>query len=146
MKYYKGRFSPRNPKKYMGDPTKIIYRSSWELRFFRYLDDTEGVISWSSEELCIPYRSPIDSRLHRYFPDVIMKVRQKDGSIRTFMVEIKPLAQTLEPVVQKRKTKRYINEVITWGVNDAKWKAAQEYCADRGWEFKKITENDLGIK
>lgn len=146
MKYYKGKFTPKNPKKYMGDPTNIIYRSLWELKFFKYLDETEHVIAWSSEEMYIPYISPVDNRMHRYFPDVVMKAKQKDNTIKTFIIEIKPKAQTKEPEVQKRKTKKYITEVVTWGVNQAKWKAAEEYCADRKWVFKIITEDELGIK
>jgi hypothetical protein len=146
MQTYKGKFRPKNPKKYGGDPTNIIYRSSYELRFFKHLDENVNVIEWKSEEIVIPYKSPIDGRFHRYFPDVFLKVRLPDNSIKSILVEIKPLVQTREPKVKSRKTKQYITEVATWGVNQAKWKAAQEFCADRGWEFKLITESDLGIK
>jgi endogenous inhibitor of DNA gyrase (YacG/DUF329 family) len=143
---YKGKFSPKNPQKYQGDPTNIIYRSSWEKIFFKYCDETEDVLSWASEELYIPYISPKDGRRHRYFPDVLLTAKQKDGSIKTIMVEIKPKKETKEPKVQSQKTKRYINEVVTWGVNQAKWKSAQEYCDDKGYEFRLITEDDLGLK
>ena len=61
------------------------------------------------------------------------------------MLEIKPKKQTKEPEQQRRVTKRYITEVTTWGVNQAKWKAATEYCLDRNWEFKLITEDHLGL-
>lgn len=140
---YKGRFSPANPKKYKGDPTNIIYRSLWELKFMKYLDTNPNVLLWQSEEVAIPYLSPVDGRYHRYFPDFIVKVKKKDGSTSVMMVEVKPKHQTQEPKKQSRKTKKYLTEVMTWGVNQAKWKAAGEYCLDRGWEFKLITEDHL---
>jgi hypothetical protein len=146
MKTYKGKFSPKNPKKYGGDPTGIIYRSSWELRVMKYLDEEVNVLEWKSEEIAIPYRSPIDNRVHRYFPDFIVKVRTPDGGMKTMMLEVKPKAQTKEPKIPTKKTRRYITEVMTWGVNQAKWKSAQEFCLDKGWEFKLITEAELGIK
>ena len=146
MKTYKGKFSPKNPGKYAGDPTGIIYRSLWELRVMKYLDEQANVIEWKSEEIAIPYRSPVDNRIHRYFPDFIVKVRTKNGGTKTLMLEVKTKAQTKEPKIPTKKTKRYITEVMTWGVNQAKWKSAQEYCLDQGWEFKLITEDELGIK
>jgi hypothetical protein len=146
MKTYKGKFSPKNPRKYKGDPTNVIYRSLWELRVMKQLDDNPNILEWNSEEVVIPYRSPIDNRIHRYFPDFLVKAKTKDGQIKTMLLEVKPKAQTKEPVRQKKITQRYITEVATWGKNQAKWEAALEYCNDRGWEFKLITEDDLGIK
>lgn len=143
---YKGFFKPRNPSKYNGDHTNIVYRSSWELKFMRYLDAHKDVISWSSEELAIPYKSPIDNRFHRYFPDFIVKRRNPSGKIDVLLVEIKPEKETKPPAVQKKASKRYIREVYTWGINEAKWKAASEYCKDRGWTFAIFTEKHLGIK
>jgi len=143
---YKGKFSPKNPKKYRGDPTGIIYRSLWELKVMKYLDDNRNILEWCSEEVAIPYISPIDNRPHRYFPDFIVRMLMPDGSIKTVMIEVKPKAQTKEPKIPTKKTRRYLTEVMTWGVNQAKWKAAQEYCLDRQWEFKLITEVELGIK
>jgi hypothetical protein len=140
-----GRFTPRNPKKYMGDPTKIVYRSSWEAKVMTYFDKTDEIIAWASEELPIPYISPVDKKPHRYFPDFIVKSRTKDGKIKTMMVEVKPYKQTIEPKIRKRITKQYIAEVVTWSVNSAKWAAAEEYCKDRGWEFQKWHEGHLGI-
>ena len=110
-----------------------------------WLDRNPDVISWQSEELIIPYVSPADSRWHRYFPDFVVKVRTKEGQLKTMVLEVKPDKQTKPPEVKKRITKQYISEVTTWGVNQAKWKAAQEFCADRGWEFKIITEHHLGL-
>lgn len=137
---YSGRFKPSNPEKYIGDHTNIIYRSSWECRVMNWLDKNPDIISWGSEELFIPYRSPVDGKYHRYFPDFIVKTKNK-----TMIIEVKPDRETKEPKPRKRMTKQYIQEVATYGVNQSKWKAAEEYCLDRGWEFKVITEKHLGI-
>ena len=150
---HKGRFRPKHPEKYKGDPTKIIYRSMWEFKFFRYLDAHPDVIWWASEEYVVPYVSPIDLKRHRYFPDVVLRKKTPKGTIETIMIEIKPKYQTMPPDIRKknstptgRVSKRYINEVKTYGVNEAKWKAARAYCADRGWQFQIFTEDHLGIK
>jgi hypothetical protein len=142
---YSGRFIPKNPKKYVGDSNNIIYRSSWECKVMSWLDQNPAIISWASEELIVPYISPVDNRRHRYFPDFIVKMKTRDGTVKTMMLEVKPKKQTLRPEPQKRVTKQYINEVTTYGVNQAKWKAATEYCLDRGGEFKLITEDHLGL-
>jgi hypothetical protein len=151
---YKGKFSPRNPQKYNGDYRNIIYRSSWECKVMDSFDKRPDVLSWSSEEMCIPYVSPVDGKRHRYFPDFIVKVQTKSGELKTFMIEVKPEKQSRPPEKKSRVTKQYIREVVTWGVNQAKWKAAIEYCKDRKWqfmvmtsvdgtEFKYLTENQL---
>ena len=142
---YSGTFRPRNPQKYIGDHTNIIYRSSWECRVMTWLDKNPSIISWASEEIAIPYKSPVDGKFHRYFPDFVVKARGKDGSTKTMMIEVKPKKQTQAPQVQRRVTKQYINEVTTWGVNQSKWKAATEYCLDRGWQFMLMTEDHLGL-
>lgn len=143
---YKGYFKPKNPEKYRGDPTNIIYRSSWELKLMRWLDHHPDVIEWASEELCIPYRSPIDNKIHRYFPDFKIKKKNNNGIVETLVIEVKPKAQSVEPRVQKKPSRRYIREVVTFGINSAKWKAAKEYCEDRKWKFVVMTEEHLGIK
>ena len=143
---YKGRFSPKNPKKYRGDPTNIIFRSLWELRVMKYLDENTNILEWASEEIAVPYISPVDNRYHRYYPDFLVRAKTPDGKTKTMMLEVKPKKETVEPKVQTKRTKRYLTEVMTWGVNQAKWKYAREYCLDRGWEFRLITEDDLGIK
>lgn len=143
--YYKGFFKPKNIKKYKGDPTNIVYRSSWELKLMSWLDQHPDVIQWGSEEICIPYISPIDNRYHRYFPDFVVKKRASNGKIETVVIEVKPSSQTMPPKVQTKKTKKYINEVYTWGVNSSKWEAAAEYCKDRNWKFVVMTEKDLGV-
>jgi hypothetical protein len=110
-----------------------------------WFDQNDDIISWASEELIVPYKSPIDNRFHRYFPDFIVKVKTRDGTMKTLMIEVKPKKQTIPPEPKKRVTKQYVTEVTTYGVNQAKWKAAQEYCLDRGWEFKIMTEEHLGL-
>ena len=140
---YKGRYKPINPSKYKGDPTNIIYRSLWERKLMSYLDNHKDILQWSSEEFFIPYRSPVDRRLHRYFPDFWVKKRSKDGQINNILIEVKPKKQTLPPEKKKRKTKGYIKEVMTYGINEAKWKAAIEFCKDRRWDFKIMTEDHL---
>jgi hypothetical protein len=140
---YKGYFKPKHPKKYKGDPTNIIYRSSWEAKFMKYLDEHPDVLEWSSEEVIIPYLSPIDGRYHRYFPDFLVKRRDINGVVETILIEIKPMKQTVPPKRQKRLTKKYIMEVQTWGINSSKWEAAESYCRKRGWKFLKLTENEL---
>ena len=140
---YKGYFKPRNPSKYKGDPTNIIYRSGLELRLMKFLDEQDNIIKWGSEELAIPYKSPIDGRYHRYFPDFYVKKKITDGTIREQLIEVKPSDQCKPPRKQNKVTKRYLTEVKNWGINSAKWKAAEEYCKDRRWTFIIITEKDL---
>jgi len=142
----KSKYKPSFPKKYKGDPNNIICRSSWERRFCNWCDLNENIVAWGSEEFCIPYRSPVDGRVHRYFPDFIIKVKEQSGDIKTYVIEVKPKKQTREPKKPSRTTKRYISEVKTYAVNQAKWKAADEWCKDRMIEFKIITEDHLGIK
>jgi len=143
---YKGKYRPKFFSKYKGDPTNIVYRSLWELKFMKYCDSNRNVLKWGSEILALPYRSPIDNRVHRYFPDFYIKVRESNGKIKEYIIEIKPKKQCMEPKPQKRKTKGYIYEVYEYAKNQAKWKVAKEFCIDRGMEFKIITENELGIK
>jgi hypothetical protein len=141
---YKGRFKPKNPKKYNGSADNIIYRSSWELRVMKYFDESPNIVWWASEELAIPYRSPVDQKMHRYFPDFIVKVREKTGLVMTYILEVKPEKQTKVPV-QKRKTQKYLQEAATYAINQEKWRAADIFCQDHGWKFKVVTEKDLGI-
>ena len=142
---YSGKFSPKNPTKYLGDPTNIIYRSLWERRVMVHLDENPGVVKWSSEEVVIPYLSPVDNRWHRYFPDFYVQTKNKQGMLESRILEVKPKSQAVAPKAKKRVTKQYIQEVMTYGINEAKWKAATEYCKDRDWKFLVITEDDLGI-
>jgi hypothetical protein len=145
LKSYKGRFTPKNWEKYKGDATNITYRSLLELRFMVYLDKTNEILEWSSEEIVVPYVSPLDRRQHRYFVDFFVRKRMSDGSVQCSLVEIKPKGQTYAPKIPKKKTRKYLTEVMTWGVNSAKWEAAHAYCVYRGWTFQIITDHDLGI-
>tara|TARA_B100000085_G_scaffold83972_1_gene75764 strand:+ start:3524 stop:3952 length:429 start_codon:yes stop_codon:yes gene_type:complete len=140
---YKGRYIPSKPRKYRGDPSNIIYRSLWERKFMVYCDRNDAILEWGSEEIIIPYKSPLDGRIHRYFPDFYVKVKQSDGTIKKMIIEVKPKKQC-KPPVGKKKTKYYIKEVQTWGVNKAKWEYALEWCKDRNMEFKILTEDHLG--
>ena len=145
-KLHSGKFRPKNIKKYKGNPTDIQYRSGWELRFMRYLDQNSSIVKWSSEEVVVPYRSPLDGRVHRYFPDFFIKYKDANGKSRSVVVEVKPKKQIKEPKKNpKRKTQAWHYEVKTWVVNQAKWEAAKQFCADRKYEFKLMTEDDLGI-
>lgn len=143
---YKGKYQPTNPQKYRGNHSNIIYRSLWERKFMKYCDLNENILEWGSEEIALPYRSPIDNKIHRYFPDFYIKVRESSGEIKKCIIEIKPKKQTVEPIPQKIKTKGYIYEVVEYAKNQAKWNAAEEFCKDRQWEFKVLTETELGIK
>ena len=142
---YRGKYYPSFPRKYKGDPTNIIYRSLWERKFMVYCDKNAKILEWGSEEIALPYISPHDSRVHRYFPDFYIKVRENTGKINKMVIEVKPKRQCMEPKRPKRKTKGYIYEVREYARNQAKWKAARTYCLDRGYEFKILTENELGI-
>ena len=141
---YKGWFTPKHRSKYKGDSENVVYRSSWELRVMKWLDENPNVIWWASDELIIKYRSPIDQKIHRYFPDFIVRLKQKNGTESTVVIEIKPQKQTVKPV-QKRKTKRYLQEAATYAVNQEKWRAADLFCKEHGWQFKVLTEKDIGI-
>lgn len=141
---YKGWFKPKNPKKYNGDPNNIVYRSSWELRVMKYFDEHPNVLWWASEELFIPYRSPVDQKMHRYFPDFIARVKQPNGGEKTLVIEVKPFKQTQKPT-QKRRTQKFIQEAATYAINQEKWRAADLFCKEQGWQFKIITEKELGI-
>ena len=143
---YKGKFRPSIPKKYVGDYRNIIYRSLWELKFMKYCDSNQNILEWGSEEFFIPYTSPVDGKRHRYYPDFYIKVKESTGQVKKYVIEIKPKKQCIEPKPQKKKTKGYIYEVCEYAKNQAKWKAASEYCKDRMVEFKVLTENELGIK
>ena len=143
---YKSRYYPSFPSKYKGNPNNIICRSSWERKMCRWCDLNENVLQWGSEEFSIPYVSPIDNRVHKYFPDFIVKLRENSGRTKTYVIEVKPKKQTRPPKPGKRKTKSFIYETMEYAKNQAKWKAAEEFCADRMIEFKIITEDELGIK
>ena len=140
---YSGKFKPKNYKKYRGDPTKIYYRSLWERRFMVYCDNNSKIIEWGSEEIIIPYKSPLDKKTHRYFPDFYVKYINKDKKVVREIIEVKPKRHLLPPKEPKRRTQRYLNEVATYHKNKAKFKAAEEYCKDRKYNFRILTEDQL---
>lgn len=142
---YKGRYRIENIKKYKGDISDVIYRSSWELKFMRWCDSNPSVLEWGSETVIIPYRSPVDNNVHRYFVDFYIKIQDKDKKILKYLIEIKPEKFTKPPPIPQKQTKRFIQEVFNYGINQSKWKAASSFCDDRGWKFLVLTERDLGI-
>ena len=142
----KSKYTPVYPSKYQGNTMHIICRSSWERKFCQWCDMNNSIISWASEEFSIPYVSPKDNRVHKYYPDYLIKVKEKNDMIKTYVVEVKPYKQTRPPKTPKRKTKSYLTECLTYAVNQAKWKAAKEFCEDHRIEFKVVTEKELGIR
>lgn len=145
-RYHQGKYIVKNPKKYLGNVNNVVYRSSWELKFFIYADNSKKVIRWNSEEVVIPYVSPIDKKVHRYYTDAYVELREDDGSISRKVCEIKPEAEKYPPKRPKRYTQSYINRLKTFHVNQAKWKYAEAFCNKRDVEFVVLTERELGIK
>ena len=143
---YSGRFKPKNYKKYKGDPTNVFYRSLWERRFMVYCDNNPNILEWGSEEIIIPYKSPLDKKVHRYFPDFFIKYKNSSGKIIREIIEVKPKRHLSPPKEPKRKTKRYLGEVNTYIINQAKFKAAEEFCKDRKLGFRILTEEHLVTK
>ena len=144
--YHQGKYTVVNKQKYVGDVTNVVYRSSWELKLMIWLDNNENVINWGSEEIVIPYISPIDDRQHRYYPDFAMVYKNRDGKIKKALIEVKPEYQTLPPIQKARKTKRFIQESLEYAKNNAKWAYAKRWCSEKGIDFVILTEKHLGIK
>jgi hypothetical protein len=141
---YKGRYTPVNPDKYSGNPTNVIYRSLWERKFMKWCDLNQDVLEWGSEETIIPYVSPLDNKRHRYFVDFYIKVKDKSGNIKCYLIEVKPKKYTKAPPTKpKNKNKEWYSLVKQWGINSAKWKAASEYAKDKNWQFIILTEDHL---
>jgi hypothetical protein len=142
---YKGKFTPQNPNKYVGDPTKIVYRSLWERKFMVFCDQTPNIIKWGSEEISIPYFSPIDNEYHYYYPDFIVRVNNKQNELKTYLIEIKPQKQCKEPEKGKKSNKTYLTEMTQWIINNKKWEAAKKFATQQQWEFKILTEKTLNL-
>ena len=137
----KGKYKPINPNKYQGDPTNIVYRSSWELKFMRFCDLRDDVIQWQSEEIIVPYRHPLDGKIHRYFPDFYCeRIDPETGKLIKEIIEVKPKRETLPP---KSKGKTLLKEQKTYIINQVKWEAAHDYCTDRGYVFRVFTEEQI---
>lgn len=146
MKYPAPRkWTPKHPEKYTGDYNNIIARSSWEILFMNWCDNNSSVVTWSSEETKIPYRCATDNKPHMYYMDFRVQIKNKNNELKTYLVEIKPDIQTKPPKYPGKQTKRYLTESMTFMKNQSKWKAAQNYAKDRGWEFIILTEYHLGL-
>lgn len=137
------RFVPKNPQKYIGDVNNIVCRSGLELKYFKYFDENPSIIKYSSEEMHIKYYLELDNKIHKYYPDFIIKVKNREGKINTIMIEIKPYSQTLRPTKGNKRNLTYINEVMTWEKNQAKWKYAEAFCKEHGMEFMVMTEREI---
>jgi hypothetical protein len=144
-KYVQGFYTPTNPEKYVGDKTQIIFRSSFELRAFKWCDNTESILQWSSEPFPIQYFDQSTNKIRRYFPDLFVKIRNKEGIIKTYLIEIKPEKQTRAPKQGRKKTTTYLNEVATYQKNLSKWAQAEKFCESNNMIFRVVTEKELGI-
>lgn len=142
---YSGYYKPVNPKKYKGNASNVIYRSLWERKFMVFCDHNDSILEWGSEEIVIPYRSPLDNRMHRYYVDFYIKVKNRNNEIKKYLIEIKPKKQTMPPVQQKKQTRIWKDKVLTFCKNQAKWEAARDWCEDRQMEFLILTEDHLGV-
>jgi hypothetical protein len=133
----RGRFIPQNPQKYLGNPDKIMGRSSWEFRLFKWLDQTPAVLQWASEEFSIPYLSPFDNKVHQYYPDALVIYKDKYGNLKKEIIEVKPLKET---ILQPRASER---DKMAFILNQAKWKAAARFAEQQGMTFRVITEKTM---
>jgi hypothetical protein len=145
-KFRQGYYTLNNPDKYIGDPTKIIYRSSWEYKFCRYCDDSTNVLKWSSEPFPIKYMSPIDGKEHDYYIDFYMR-GIKDGQEIDYLVEVKPQESLKKPVFEgiqtMQKLKNFNYAAKTFIINTAKFSAAKAYAESIGYKFIIVTEDFL---
>ena len=146
MRYHQGKFNPVNPHKYVGNASNIIFRSSWEKKLFIWLDSNDSILRWFSEEIYIPYISPVDNRVHRYFVDVGFEYKNRQGEIKRVLCEVKPYKQTMMPEAKGKNKQKFLTEIQTYAVNTAKWKAARTWASEHGWDFTILTEKELGIK
>lgn len=134
---FRARFIPKNPDKYVGDVAKIFARSSWELRVMQFFDSSSAVLTWKSEETVIPYLSPVDARIHEYWPDFVLTYKDKEGVVKTEIVEVKPRHESDEKYAKSDRSKEAVI------INEAKWKAAILYCESRGMTFRVLTEKSI---
>ena len=142
---YKGKYKIKKPEKYLGDYKNVVYRSLWERQAFKWCESNSKVKAWNSEEVVIPYKCKTDNKIHRYFIDLFVEMDNGD----CILIEIKPKKETNPPKKPSRKTKRYINEVVTFVKNQSKWEAANQFAEHKGWKFQIWTEDtlsNLGIK
>jgi len=133
----RGRFLPKHPEKYIGDASQIFFRSSWEAQVMKFFDSRNDVIRWGSEEIIIPYLSPADNKVHRYFPDFFVEYLDKDGNVKKEIVEVKPLHESEAKYAKNDRSKDALE------VNEAKWKAASLFCQSRNMLFRVLTEKSI---
>ena len=139
-KWRQGIFTPKNQDKFIG--SKAVYRSGLELKFFRFCDDNPNVLEWGSENIIVPYISPLDNRAHRYYVDNYIAIKEGSEVVK-YLVEIKPSKQTKPPTTKYRKRQHLIYEQKQYVINQAKWKAAKEFCRKKGFTFIILTEKEL---
>ena len=142
---YKGKYKIKNPDKYAGNPNTVVFRSLWERNAFRWCENNPKVKLWNSEEIVVPYKSTVDKKLHRYYVDLLIQMENKE----TYLIEIKPKSQTQPPKPRSRKTRKFINEQLTYIKNNDKCEAADQFAKHKGWKFQVWTEEtlkNLGIK
>lgn len=142
---HQGRYTVQNTDKYVGNVRDVFYRSMWELKFMKWCDNNPAVLQWGSEEIVIPYLSPVDGRVHRYFVDFFIKLRNRRGEEQRYLIEIKPKKFTEPPRRPARQTRRYVQEAMNYAVNQSKWDHAQRFCEKHGLKFLVLTERELGI-
>ena len=140
---YSGKFRPKNPHKYRGNINNIVWRSTWELKLLKYLDSNSSVKEYASEEIVIPYHSPIDNKMHKYYVDFYVVYEAPDKTTKKYLVEVKPHIQTIQPIQPKRITESYNKSIMTYITNQCKWKAAKKFCEMNGLEFLVLTEYHL---
>ena len=143
-KYANGQYSILNAGKYAGNKVPY-YRSGWEHAFMRFCDNHPSIVNWASEAIQIPYRNPLTGKQSIYVPDFFIVYQNKKGKRKAELIEIKPKKQTKPPKPNPKHRRRFLKEVKTWGINEAKWKAAEEFCENKGWKWQIITEDTLTI-
>lgn len=142
--FRQGVYHLQHPEKYIGNANNVVYRSSWELRMHRFLDNNTQILRWSSEEIKIPYISPIDQKVHHYYPDYYVEYINRQGEVIKELIEVKPLKQTAPPKSSRGKSRKtMLYEQQTYAVNEAKWKYAMAWCEKRGLGFRIMTEKSL---
>jgi len=142
-KWRQGIFTPKNQDKFIG--SKAVYRSGLELKFFRFCDDNPNVLEWGSENIVVPYISPLDNKAHRYYVDNYIAIKEESEVVK-YLVEIKPSKQTKPPTTKYRKRQHLLYEQKQYVINQAKWKAAKEFCKKKGLTFIILTEKELIFK
>jgi hypothetical protein len=147
-KYHQGYYKPFNPDKYMGDPTRIAFRSSWEYKFCTFLDTNDKILKWNSEGITITYQDTLGN-FHRYYPDFYYEAVNSNNpdKIDKVVVEVKPYSDTQPPKKPMKESIKSLQNfeysLKTFMKNKLKWGAASEWCAKRGLQFIIITEKHL---